>query len=370
MNTDGYTTEKAAAAPSDARSVALVHDYLNQRGGAERVVLSMAAIWPEAPIYTSIYRPESTFEGFRERSVRTSWVDRLPVDRSFRALLPLYPAAMRDLGTIEEDIVISSSSGWAHAVRTAPESVHIVYCHTPARWLYRGQEYFKRRTTHSVVLSPLRRWDRRAARRPDRYIANAGHVAHRIRAIYGINATVVYPPVDTLRFAPTPRGERLLVVSRLLGYKRVDLVVAAARKLGVGLDVVGVGPEFERLRAIAGPHTEFHGRLDDASVVQLMESCRALCFPGDEDFGIAPVEANAAGKPVVAFGSGGALESMIEGVTATFFERQTVDDVVAALRAVEELDTPSELIGANAARFSEAAFEHNLRHVIAGTVRR
>jgi glycosyltransferase involved in cell wall biosynthesis len=354
---------------ADGRRVALVHDYLNQRGGAERVVLAMAAIWPEAPIYTSLYRPESTFTEFRRRHVRTSWLNRLPVDESFRALLPLYPSAMRDLGPIESDVVISSSSGWAHAVRTAPQSTHIVYCHSPARWLYRGDDYFRRRVAHQLALSPLRRWDRRAARRPDRYIANAHNVADRIRAAYGIDAAVVHPPVEIERFTPRPRGERLLVVSRLLAYKRIDLVVRAARELGLGLDIVGTGPELERLRALAGPDTEFHGEVEDEAVVELMEACSAFCFPGHEDFGIAPVEANAAGKPVVAFAAGGALESMRAGVTASFFAHQQVGEVVDAIRDVDRMDASPEEIAAHADRFSHQAFEHNLRRVVASTGR-
>ena len=353
----------------DDRSVALVHDYLNQRGGAERVVLAMTDIWPDAPIYTSLYRPESTFTEFRRRHVRTSWLQKLPVDASFRALLPLYPAAMRDLGPVDADVVISSSSGWAHAVRTAPGSTHIVYCHSPARWLYRGQEYFQRRSPHELALSPLRRWDRRAAHRPDRYIANAHNVADRIRSVYGLDAAVVHPPVDTDRFTPRPRGDRLLVVSRLLGYKRIDLVVQAAREMGIGLDVVGAGPELERLRALAGPHTTFHGEVDDDAVVELMEQCYAFCFPGHEDFGIAPVEANAAGKPVVAFAAGGALESMRAGVTASFFRRQSVDSLVEAIRNIEFMDASPETIADHAERFSRDAFGRNLRRVVASTGR-
>lgn len=355
------------APPRDPRSFAIVHDYLNQRGGAERVVLAMAAAYPNAPIYTSLYRPESTFDGFRHREVRTSWLDRLPVDESFRTLLPLYPAAMRDLGPIEEDVVLSSSSGWAHAVRTAPGSLHIVYCHTPARWLYRGDEYFQRRARRAQALGPLRRWDRRAARRPDRYIANARDTADRIRMAYGIEADVVHPPVDTRRFRPRPRGQRLLVVSRLLVYKRIDLIIEAAHQLGIGLDVVGTGPDLERLQALAGPDTTFHGRVEDTGVTEMMENCRTFCFPGHEDFGIAPVEANAAGKPVVAFGAGGALETMSDGDTAVFFESQTVEAVVAAIRAADDLDTAPEVCAANAARFSQAAFELRLRRVVAST---
>src|SRR6478736_5720510 len=243
-------------------SIALVHDYLNQRGGAERVVLTMADIWPDAPIYTSLYRDGSTFDGFRDRDVRTSWMQRLPVDRGFRGLLPLFPSAFSSLGEIDHDVVISSSSGWAHGVRTAPDSTHIVYCHSPARWLYSGGEYFfeqtARRRVLDRILHPLRRWDQKAALRPDHYVANAHNVAARIKAAYGIDADVVYPPVDVDRFTPRPRGDRLLVVSRLLRYKRIDLVVEAATRLGIGLDVVGAGPDIERLRALAGPDVVFH----------------------------------------------------------------------------------------------------------------
>ena len=349
-------------------SVALVHDYLNQRGGAERVVLALARIWPDAPIYTSLYRPESTFAEFGEHDVRTSWVDRMPVDRRFRMLFALYPSAFRSLGVLDHDLVVTSSSGWGHYVRTSPQTTHVVYCHAPARWLYSGEEYFverRGRRAADALLAPMRRWDARAARRADLYIANARNTAERIRAAYGIDAPVVHPPVDVDRFTPRPRGDRLLVVSRLLRYKRVDLVVRAASRLGIGLDVVGDGPDLDRLRALAGPGVVFHGKVSDGRVTQLMETCNAFCFPGREDFGIAPVEANAAGKPVVAFAAGGALESMVEGVTATLFRRQEVDDVVRAVQDVQQLATPPATIAEHARRFSPEAFERNLRSVIA-----
>ncbi len=180
-----------APIPTEAGSVAIVHDYLNQPGGAERVVLELARIWPQAPIYTSIYRAESTFPEFRHREIRTSALNRIPVDRAFRALLPLYPAAFRSLGTLDQDLVISSSSGWAHGVRTAPGSTHVVYCHTPARWLYKGAEYTPSRAAR-VALTPvtkaLERWDRRAARRANLYLANSENTRARIRAAYGIEA--------------------------------------------------------------------------------------------------------------------------------------------------------------------------------------
>jgi glycosyltransferase involved in cell wall biosynthesis len=343
-------------------SVAIVHDYLNQPGGAERVVVEMARKWPGAPIYTSLYRPDSTWPEFRELDVRTSAIDRIPVDQGFRALLPLYPAAFRSLGTLEQDLVVSSSSGWAHAVRTGPRSLHVVYCYAPARWLY-SDGYVTRsvaRTALTPLTAALRRWDRRAAARADGYITIAENVRERVRAAYGIESEVVYPPVSLERFSPRPRGERLLVVSRLLPYKRVDLVVEAATRAGLPLDVVGVGPALGPLRELAGPTVTFHGKLPDADVTELIERCRAVCFPGREDFGIVPVEANAAGKPVVAYAAGGALETLRDGYSGVFFERQDADAVLDAIRRADGLETSPEQLAESAQRFSSEAFRANL----------
>src|SRR3954447_17774092 len=247
----------------DLGRIALAHDYLNQRGGAERVALELAQMWPEAPLYTSLYRPESTFPGFRSVDVRTSFLDRLPGDRAFRSLFPLYPAAFRSLSPIDADLLITSTSGWAHRLTVRPDARHVVYCHNPARWLY-GEQYLGASSAKQMaiapLLAPLRRWDRNAARRADLYVANSKLTRRRIRAAYGIDAEVMPPPVDVDRFRPTPRGERLLVVSRLMPYKRVDLVVEAATRGGLGLDVVGVGPALDDLRKMAGPTITFHGR--------------------------------------------------------------------------------------------------------------
>jgi glycosyltransferase involved in cell wall biosynthesis len=338
-----------------------VHDYLNQRGGAERVVLEMAELWPEAPIHTSLYRPRSTFDQFAGRDVRTTWLDGLPVDRSFRALFPLYPAAFRSLGRIDADIVLSSSSGWAHAVRTSDRAFHVVYCHAPARWLW--GDYVQRpngRRLIKAAAAPLRRWDARAAGRPSLYIANSHEIKRQIRSAYGRDASVVYPPVSTERFTPRGRGERLLIVSRLLAHKRLDLVVQAATRMGIGLDVVGVGPALSDLLALSGPTVSFHGWLDDAAVTEMFESCRAYCLPGREDFGISPVEAQAAGKPVIAFASGGALETVEDGVSGVFFEHQDVDSVIDAIVRCDQLDGSPRRIAALASRFSAENFRHNL----------
>jgi glycosyltransferase involved in cell wall biosynthesis len=358
--------------PTDRGSVAIVHDYLTQRGGAERVVLALAGIWTQAPIYTSLYRPESTFPEFASRDVRTSPLNRLPVDRGFRNLFPFYPAAFRAFGTLAHDVVISSSSGWAHSVRTAPQAFHAVYCHTPARWLYGGEHLGASRRQRALkpFVRAMRDWDRRAAQRADLYIANSDEVRRRAMLRYGIDAPVVYPPVDVDRFEPRERGERLLVVSRLLPYKRVDVVVRAATRAGIGLDVVGIGPELKELRRWAGPTVTFHGRLSDRDVKELMEGCRALCVPGKEDFGISPVEANAAGKPVVALAAGGVLETLEEGVTGSFFRRHHPDDVLDAIRRCDRIDTLPKAIAAAAARFSRRAFEDSILEVLRAGIRR
>jgi glycosyltransferase involved in cell wall biosynthesis len=322
----------------------------------------MSRIWPDAPIYTSLYRPGSTFPAFGDAEIRTSPLDVLPVDRSFRNLFPLYPAAFRALGTLEHDIVISSSSGWAHSVRTAATSFHAVYCHAPARWLY-GGEHLGAAGRHQALrpfIRAMRMWDRTAAWRADLYIANSHEVRRRVHEHYGVDARVVHPPVDVDRFRPRPRGERLLVVSRLLPYKRIDVIVDVATRAGIGLDIIGTGPALDELRHRAGPTVAFLGRVPDYVVTSLMESCRAFCLPGKEDFGITAVEANAAGKPVVALGEGGALETIEDGVTGALFARHDPDEVLDAIRRCDAIDAGPDAIAASAQRFSHRSFEQAL----------
>jgi glycosyltransferase involved in cell wall biosynthesis len=350
--------------------VAIVHDYLNQPGGAERVVLAMAGIWPDAPIYTSLYRADSTFPGFGATEVRTSAMQWLPVDRGFRNLFPFYPAAFRSFGRLEEDVVISSSSGWAHSIRTAEHTFHAVYCYTPARWLY-STEYLgedRRKRALAPIARAMRLWDRYAAHRAHLYIAISQEVRHRIKRHYGVDAPVVYPPVDVDRFRPRDRGARLLVVSRLLPYKRVDAIVDTATCAGVGLDVVGTGPALEDLRRRAGPSVTFHGHLPDDAVTEMIEGARAVCVLGKEDFGITAVEANAAGKPVVALGAGGALETLADGVTGAFFTSYDPEDILAAIRRCDEIDASPDELAAAARRFSQRAFETSLTTVLEAAV--
>jgi len=344
-------------------SVALVHDYLNQRGGAERVVLEMTRMWPAAPLYTSLYRQGSVFPEFAAADVRTTFLDRVPLDEGFRMLAPALPLAFRSLGALDHDVVISSSSGWAHGVRTSSESTHVVYCYAPARWLYSADQYFvggDRRRPPAIVTRGLRSWDRRAAGRADVYIAIAENVRDRIRGAYGIEAEVVYPPVDTLRFDPRPRGERLLAIARFLPYKRIDLILSACNRLGVGLDIVGDGPLRHELRDLAGPTVSFHGVVSDPVLHELIEGCSAVCMPGVEDFGIVALEGNAAGKPALAFAGGGAVETIRDGVNGVLFATPTVESVVEAIYRLDVIDSDPTALAAAAERFSVERFRNAL----------
>jgi glycosyltransferase involved in cell wall biosynthesis len=370
------TVAEVALEPESLGRVAIVHDYLNQRGGAEKVVLALSDMWPQAPIYTSLYRPDSTFDEFRGRDIRTSFVDVLPVDRGFRNLFPLYPAAFRSFGEIDADVVIASSSGWAHMARAVPSAMSVVYCYTPARWLYRhdymnsGGRAARRQSLLTPFATGLRSVDTRAARRADAYIAISEAIRDRVRRVYGLDAPVVYPPVDTERVQALPRGDRLLVISRLLPYKRVDLVVGAAQQLGLGLDIVGDGPLLEELQGGAGPATKFHRAAPESTVVELLETCSTVCIAGEEDFGIVAVEAQAAGKPVVAYARGGALETVIDGVTGVLFDEQTTGCVADAISACQALTTPPDRIAANASRFSERAFAEGMARELGAALRR
>lgn len=346
--------------------VALVHDYLNQRGGAERVALAMSDIWPRAPIYTSLYREASTFPEFRERTVRTTALNAIPVDQSFRVLLPLYAPAFALMPPIKAQVVVASSSGWAHHARSVPGSLHVVYCHTPARWLI-GKQRSSSALRHAVsrpLLPVLRHMDRAAAHRADLYLANSRNVQRKISDFYGISAELLHPPVDIDRFTPTPGGKRLLTISRLLPYKRVDLAIRAASDVGLGLDIVGDGPSLDDLKRIAGPSVKFHGAASDAELTGLVENCRAVCVTAEDDFGIVPVEAQAAGKPVVAYGAGGALETVVDGVTGILFPRQDVASVSGAIRALDSLPSDAFEIAQYATRFSATSFRESLLEII------
>ncbi len=356
---------------------ALVHDYLAQAGGAERVALAFHAMFPEAPLYTSVYDAKTTLPAFADMDIRTSFLQRWPFSsRRFHKLaLPYFPAAFERFDFSDYDLVLSSSSSFAKGVVTPPEACHVCYCHTPSRFIWRQREYLHQSrsaralaTLIGPLLNSLRAWDIESAQRVDYYVANSYNVARRIRKYYRRDvAAVVHPPVETARFAPAPPAEiggHFLVVSRLLNYKRIDLAVDACSRLQVPLRIIGDGPDGPELKRRSGPTIQFLGRLSDREVKAELSRCRALIFPGEEDFGITPLEAMASGRPVVAYGAGGALETVLEGETGLFFQEQTVDSLAAALERLTQIPFSPEALRAHALRFDSSVFEERMRCVI------
>jgi glycosyltransferase involved in cell wall biosynthesis len=320
--------------------VALVHDYLNQMGGAEKVLLTLHDLFPQAPIYTSIYDRRGVDRRFRSMDIRTSFMQHLPFVKSHhQPFLPLYPYAFEWMDLRAYDLVISDSSAFAKGIITRPEALHISYCHTPMRWAWNYEDYIERERVGwigRILLPPLiarlRQWDYNTAARVDYFVANSPNVAARIAKYYRREAVFIPPPVDTSRFFVAPRHEDyFLIVSRLVPYKRIDLAVKAFSMLGLPLRIIGSGRDERRLRRMAGKNVRFLGRLPDEEVRTQMAHCRALIFPGEEDFGMTPVEAQASGRPVIAYAAGGALASIVEGSTGMFFYQQTPEALADAV---------------------------------------
>jgi glycosyltransferase involved in cell wall biosynthesis len=348
--------------------IALVHDWLNQVGGAEKVLEAMVALYPDAPLYTSIFAPEKMPPAYREWDIRTTWADKLPgIHDHHQAYLPVYPLAFGGVDLSEYDLVLSNKSGFCHGVRTG-EALHVCYCLTPTRFLWQFEAYIERERLSpalALALRPLigmlRRWDYRAAQGVDHFIAISSAIQRRIAQYYGRESTIIYPPVDTDRYRPVGKvDDYYLVVSRLIPYKRVDLAVQACTLTGRRLLVAGAGRDRERLEAMAGPTVDFLGRVPDDDLPDLLARCRAFLFPGLEDFGIAPVEAQAAGRPVIAFRGGGALDTVVEGQTGLFFDEQSVESLIDALDRFEEMRVDPARCEANAARFSLPVFNREL----------
>jgi len=353
--------------------IAIAHDYLNQMGGAEKVVEVFHDMFPSAPIYTSVFNPDLVSEKLRKAEVRTSFMQQLPLIRKFpRHYLSLYPYAFEFFDFSGWDVVLSSSSAFAKGVITGPDTCHICYCHTPMRFAWSYHAYTERERLSGLVRKVLpyivhraRRWDEITADRVDHYVANSREVERRIRKYYRRNAAVIYPPVETGRFRVTEQdGGYLVIISRLHAYKRVDVAVEAAAQLGVPLKVVGSGRDEKHLKSVAGPTVEFLGRLRDEEVVDCLQRCRALVFTGMEDFGIVPVEAMACGKPVIAYGRGGALDTVIDGVTGILFDEQTPDSLAEAIRLFRPDDFDPYAIRKHAERFDVSVFRSRMGEFI------
>lgn len=343
--------------------LALVCDWLNQFGGAERVMTELHGMFPAAPVFTSVYEPSRLPSFMHGWDIRPSFLQTIPfARRRHQPFFPLMPAAFERMDLSGFDLVLSASHACAKGVIPAQGARHICYCYTPARYLWDLHDEYTGGGIRARLAGPvaawMRRWDRDSAQRVDRFIAISGVVADRIRRHYGRTAEVIYPPVDVDRFTPSgrPPEDDLLVVSRLVPYKRIDLAIRAANRLGRRLKIVGEGPVRSRLERMAGPTVEFLGRLPDPEVAVLYARSKALLFPGNEDFGIAPVEAQAAGRPVVAYRAGGATETVIEGETGVFFGAQTEDSVIAGIEACDALRPDPRRCRENASRFHRREF--------------
>jgi glycosyltransferase involved in cell wall biosynthesis len=357
--------------------VAIAHDYLNQRGGAERVALAMTRAFPGAPLYTALYEPETTFPQFANVPVKVTWLNRLPfARRRHRLLLPLFAPTFSAL-RVEADVVLCSSSGWAHGVRTSGRK--IVYCYTPARWLYQTRRYLGDQASVSRVaataglaaLAPaLRAWDRAAATSAHRYLAVSTETARAVAAAYGLEAEVLMPPIDldpTLPAREVPGVEPgfWLCVSRLLPYKNVDAVLDGVRRHGGRLVVVGSGPERSRLELHAGPQARFLGTVDDEQLRWCYANCKGLIAAAYEDFGLTPLEAAAFGKPTAALRAGGYLDTVVDGRTGCMFDAATGTEIAEALDRLEAMAVDRDVLVAQAERFSLGSFHARLREIVA-----
>ena len=358
-----------------APRVALVHDFLLDLRGAERVFSAICDAWPEADVFTAVYDERGTEGRFAARHPQTSFLQRLrPTARTFRPLLPLYPHAVESLDLRGYDTVISSSSAWAHGVIVDPGAVHVCYCHNPFRYAWSEREATVAarnpltRAPLRVLLNRWRQWDYIAAQRVDAYVANSHLTAARIRRYFAREATVLHPPVELGRFAPGPVGEHYLVVAELMAHKRIDVAVEAFNRLRKPLVVVGDGPELRRLRRLAGPTVTLTGRVSDERVAELMSSSRALIVTAAEEFGIAAVEALASGRPVIALGAGGVLESVREGETGVYYESSEPGSLASAVAAFDPASIDPAACVAAAQRFGTRDFQAQLRSIVSDAV--
>jgi glycosyltransferase involved in cell wall biosynthesis len=354
---------------------ALVHDFFVAEGGGERVAIELARLLAAATVYTSFFDAARFGDRIDPARVRTWSLQRLTGPTShFRAFLPLYPLYFSTLDLRGAGLVVSSSVAFSKAVRTGRRDLHVSYVHTPMRYAWDldrylgGSSYSLPARLAALSIRPvLQWWDHETARRPTVLVANSETVRGRILRLWGRDAEVIHPPVDVDEIAPSNEDDGyLLVLARLLAYRRIDLAVEACTRLGRELIVVGDGPDAVRLRRLAGPTVRFTGHLDRARAVELLRRCHAYLVPGVEDFGIAPVEAMAAGKPVVAFRSGGATETVVEGVTGVFFDAQTSQSLAEGIQRVDAMAVDLAAIRANAERFSTAVFRRRWRQLLEG----
>ncbi|MFH1866725.1 MAG: glycosyltransferase [Patescibacteria group bacterium] len=359
--------------PSNSK-VALAHDHLNQFGGAEKVLAEFHIIYPEAPVFTLIFNQDTVGKMFDCWDIRTSFIQKLPGSpKLFKWYLGLMPAAVEDLDLSEYGLVISSCSALIKGLVLKPESIHLCYCHSPTRYLWSDTHQYKEELEQPrlikkllpMVLTKLRVWDQLAAQRVDHFIANSQFVAHRIKRYYRRPATVIYPPVDVKQFTISDKIEDyFLVISRLRPYKRVDLAVKAFNKLGIPLKIIGVGEQYNDLKKIARDNIEFLGQATESEKVYYLSRCKALIFPQEEDFGITAVEALSSGRPVIAYGKGGALEIIQPGSTGVFFNEQSWEALADAVVRFDQKKYDPVKLRRVAEKFDSTVFKERLNEFV------
>lgn len=353
--------------------VALLHDYLNQAGGAERVLLALAELYPDAPIYTLIH-DKKRLTGFSNHDIRTSFLQKMPFASSkIRWYLPLMPTAIEQINLSDYDVVISSTSALIKGVITHPQTLHICYCHTPTRYLWsEAHQYHKEIKEGKVIryflpylLNRLRLWDQVAAQRVNHFIANSNFIAQRIKNYYNRDSTVIYPPVDTENYHISENlGNYYLIISRLKPYKKVDLVIKAFNKLNLPLKIIGTGEEEEKLKKMAKPNIEFLGAVSEIAKQKYLANCLALIHPQIEDFGLTAIEAMASGRPVIAYAEGGALETVVEDKTGKFFTEQSWEPLIDLIIKFKPLDFNPREIKNYAEKFNTQNFYSQIKKFI------
>jgi glycosyltransferase involved in cell wall biosynthesis len=359
---------------NDNLKIALIHDWLVSMRGGEKVLEVFCQLFPSAPIYTLVHRLGTVSPIIEQHKIYTSMIQRFPFGaKYYQRYLPLFPTAIEQFNVNDYDVIISTSHAVAKGVRSSSRSLHICYCFTPMRYIWdQYEQYFGNgraslltRTAMRLSREYLRSWDVRSSDRVNYFIADSRTVQERIKRIYGRGSDLIYPPVDLERFSVTRTDDGFyLIVSALVPYKRIDLAVAAFNRNGERLVIIGTGSEEQQLKAVAKKNIEFLGWRSDTEVKQYYERCRALIFPGEEDFGIVPVEAMACGKPVVAYARGGATETVINGSTGVYFHERTPDDLNRALISLSKLHLDPEKIRGHAVQFGKENFVRSIQKYV------
>ncbi len=360
--------------------IALVHDALNQYGGAEKVLEEFHRLYPDAPVFCPVYLPDVMPKAFANWDIRPSWLARLPgANRYHRAIFPLYPYAMHSVDLSGFDVVLSSSFNFAHNVVAGPDTCHVCYCHSPSRFLWDFHGYVRRegfsvlkRSLVVPFLPSLRTQDVVAAQRVDTWIATSRVVQQRIRTVYRRRSGIIPPAVEIAQFEPSPSGhdDYFLLLMRLVAWKRADLVIQACNALRLPLVVAGDGRDRPRLERMAGPTIQFVGRVEGARKAQLFAHCAAFILPAIEDFGITPLEAMASGRPVVAVGAGGALDTVVPGITGELFSDQTVESLTTTLQRFDPDAYNPDTIRRHAMSFSSDQFRKRIAETVDAAWRR